>query len=145
MNKKWIIVIVVAVLVVLVAVMIAGASMFRDITITNVTAPSAGVHGQKIDVSITLKNRGITSTGNFDVKYYLTPGRNMENKTFLGRIIINDLAGRAVEQRDYSLIIPANTTPGNYYLVAYADINNTVKELDDLNNGRFSTNTIVIS
>jgi trimeric autotransporter adhesin len=146
MNKKqWIIVIVVAVLVVLVALMITSASMFRDITITHVTAPSAGVHGQKIDVSSTLKNRGIVSTGNFDVNFYLTPERNMNNKIFLGKLSINDLTGREIEQQNTSVIIPTNTTPGNYYLLAYADMNNGVKELDDKNNGRFSTNTIVIS
>jgi len=79
------------------------------------------------------------------VSFSLTSGRNTNNKIFLGKISFNDLSGRAIEQQNTSLTIPTNTTSGTYYLLAYADINNTVKELDDQNNGRFSTNTIVIN
>lgn len=146
MNKqRLIIVIVLAVLIVLSAIILTGAYMLKDITITNVNAPAVGVHGQKIVVPNTIKNRGIVSTGNFDVNFYLTPQKTLDNRTFIGKRNINDLAGRGTNSQNTPLIIPMNTTPGTYYILAYANMNKTVKELYYNNNGRFSTTTIVIS
>lgn len=146
MNKKLIIIVlVVAVLVVISALVISGAYFLKDITITNVTAPTSAIHGQKINVTNTVKNRGIVGTGSFDVNFYLTPQKNMDNRTYIGKRTINNLAGREMNQQTSPVIIPANMTPGNYYVLAYADFNNTIKELDEDNNGRFTTNTITIT
>jgi CARDB len=147
MNKKGLIILMgIGILVVLSAVLVlSGASWFKDITITDVTGPANAVHGQKIYVLNTLKNRGIIATGNFDVNFYLTPERNMNNRIFIGKRSIDDLAGRSINQQNTPVIIPTNTSPGTYYILAYADFNDTVKELDDHNNGRFSTTTIVIT
>lgn len=146
MNKKLIIIVlVVAVLVVLSAIVLSGAYFLKDITITNVSAPESGIHGQKLNVTSTVKNRGIVSTGSFDVNFYLTPQKNMNNRTFIGKRTIDNLAGRAINQQTTIVIIPANVTPGNYYILAYADFNNTIKELDEDNNGRFTANSVTIT
>lgn len=146
MNKKLIIIVlVVAVLVVFSALVISGAYFLKDITITNVTAPSSAIHGQKLNVTSIVKNRGIASTGSFDVNFYLTTQKNINNRTFIGKRTISNLGGRAINQQTSPVIIPDNVTPGNYYILAYADFNNTIKELDEDNNGRFTANTITIT
>jgi hypothetical protein len=43
-----------------------------------------------------------------------------------------------------SLFIPANTPPGTYFISAVADINNTVGESNESNNGRTSSTQITI-
>ena len=146
MNRKLlIIIIVVAVLVVVSAIVINSQYNGKDITITNLTIPAAAVHGQNITVNPTFRNRGLISTGNFSVSYYLTPKKNTKNRIFLGALPINNLNGRESNSTTIQLTIPMNTTPGTYYILAYADPNKQLKELDETNNFKFSNTTIVIS
>jgi subtilase family serine protease len=140
-----IIIIVVAVLVVISAVVINSLYGGKDITITSLTIPTSGVHGQNITVNPTIRNRGLVNTGNFSVNYYLTPKKNVNNRIFLGVSTINNLNSRGSESPSIQLNIPSNVTPGTYYILAFADPTKQVKELNEDNNYKFSNTNIVIS
>lgn len=143
-RQRLIIIIVVAVLVVISAIVLTEAYVGKDITITKVTSPAVGVHGQNITVTTTLRNRGIISTGNFGVNFFLSPTKSYSNTNILiGTGSVNNLPGRATEKQNTQLTIPMNTTPGTYYILAYADPNNTVKELNENNNKLFSKKIVI--
>jgi len=58
LNKQQIITIgVIAVIIVVSAVVLSSTYLGKDITITKVSAPAAGVHGQNITVTDTLRNK----------------------------------------------------------------------------------------
>jgi len=144
LNKQQIITIgVIAVIIVVSAVVLSSTYLGKDITITKVSAPAAGVHGQNITVTDTLRNKGIIGTGNFDVYFSLSPTKSYSNKILIGKGNINNLGGRAIVQQSTQLTIPLNTTPGTYYILAYADGNNTVKELNEHNNGHWSKQIVI--
>jgi len=147
MNKRTIILIIVAVLVLILAVVFAKSYVGTDLTITQVTAPSNGVIGQNITVNNTIRNRGILGTGTFVVNYYLTKTKNSTNnstnKILIGTSNINSLAGRATVQQSTNLTIPNNITNGTYYILAFVDPNNSINELDETNNLAFSKKVII--
>lgn len=145
MNKVLgILVIVIIVLIGLAAIVYTSPSIFKDVGITNVTSSAAGIQGQKINISSTVKNYGILGTGNFVLSYYLTPTKSYNNKTFIGKKSIS-VGGLSSLPIDSEITLPTNITPGSYYILVYADTVNTLKESNRKNNGNFSKNTIVIS
>ena len=144
-RRQLIIIIVVAVLVVAAAIVINSLYGGKDVTIPSLNIPANAVHGQNITVNPTLRNRGLVDTGNFSVTYYLTPKKNKNNKILLGVSSINNLNGRGSYSPTVQLTIPTNTTPGTYYVLAYADTTKQLKELNEDNNFKFSNTTIVIS
>ncbi len=59
MDRRMLIIIIVAVLVIISAIVLAEKYVGKDITITKLTSPVVGVHGQNITVNTTLRNKGI--------------------------------------------------------------------------------------
>jgi hypothetical protein len=147
MNKRTIILIIVAVLVVILAVVFAKFYIGTDLTITQVTAPSNGIIGQNITVNNTIKNRGISGAGPFVVNYYLTKTKNFTNnstnKILIGTSNINSLAGRTTVQQSTNLTIPDNITNGTYYILAFVDPNNSINELYETNNLAISKKVVI--
>ena len=79
-RRKLIIIIVVVVLVVISAIVLTEKYVGKDITITKLASPAVGVHGQNIAVNTTLRNKGIYSTGNFEVHFYLSTTKNTKKR-----------------------------------------------------------------
>lgn len=143
-RRKLIIIVIVAVLIVISAIVLSERYLGKDLTITKLSSPTVGVHGQNITVNITLKNKGILGTPRSTVFFYLTTTKTTNNKTFIGMTKFNNLSGLATVQQKVQITIPMNTTPGTYYILANADPKDTLKELNENNNELFS-NKIVIS
>ncbi|BDZ69418.1 CARDB domain-containing protein [Methanobacterium ferruginis] len=141
--KPQLIVITIVVLIFIIGFM--GSIFLKDLVVTNVTAPSIGERGNQIIVPATMKNNGILSTGCFNVTYYLTPEKRNIEKIYIGKIRISELYAGEIKQQNATLTIPANVTPGTYYIRVWIDPGNEISELDDNNNVGYSSTQITIN
>ena len=143
-RQRLIIILIIAVLVIVSATVLAENYLGKDIAITKISSSAVGVHCQNINVTTSLRNRGIIGTGNFKVNFYLTPTMNLENTNIsIGTESFNNIPGRAAGKHKTQLTLPINTTPGTYYIIAYAYPNNNVKELKEYNNKLFSKKIVI--
>ena len=143
-RQRLIIILIIAVLVIVSATALTENYLGKDITLTKISSSAVGVPGQNINVTTSLRNRGIIGTGNFIVNFYLTPTMNLENTNiWIGTESFNNIPGRATVKHKTQLTLPINATPGTYYIIAYADPNNNVKELNEYNNKLFSKKIVI--
>lgn len=143
-KKQSLILIVVFILVFLI-IAFNGTGLFKDLVVTNETAPSSGVRGNEITIDTTLTNNGILSTGGFNVTFQLTPENSSKNSIFLGKIRVSNLAGGETMQPDPTFTIPTNITSGNYYIRVIIDSNNEITESNENNNEIYSSRQIIIT
>ncbi len=113
----------------------------KDLTVTQVTAPTIGVKGNTITVPNTVKNRGNTATGGFYVKYYLIG----DSSIYIGQRYISSLAAGASNSQNTKLSIPLNITNSNYSIMAYADKTKLINESNESNNYKYSSTKIEIT
>lgn len=77
MNKqRLIIILIIAVLVMVSATALTENYLGKDIILTKISSSAVIVPGQNINVTTSLRNRGIIGTGNFKVNFFLTPTMN---------------------------------------------------------------------
>ena len=122
---------------------IASSAQVKDLTVTGVTAPAKGVKGHTVTVSNTIKNQGNTATGGFWVNYYLKASKTSASH-YLGHRYISSLAAGASNHQNTKLTIPKSLKSANYYIWAYADRTNLVKESVETNNIKYSPRKINI-
>jgi len=124
-----------------------------DLTLDNVTNwPTNTTAGTQIDFNFDLKNTGDSmAINNYDVKMYLS-----QDDVFSGDdILLGELAEMntpvgAVLDLSASIVIPASTANGAYYLLLIVDAENTIIESNEHNNmttlpimvGTVSTNQV---
>lgn len=106
-----------------------------DLVMTKVSGPSAGVVGQSILLSDTVKNQGTEPAGSFSVGYYLSGDATITTADlFLGSRSVNGLTAGASHSATASITVPSNLSPGIYYLGAIANYDNRISETNDANN-----------
>lgn len=122
-----------------------------DLALLAVTGPTRGVLGKTITVGSTVKNIGRVAAGPFAVGIYLssdsTPGSGQ-------RVALRSVAGlgpNATLALSGLVTVPANMSPGTYFLSAVADDGRIVPEVADAedgtngaNNGAVAASTVQI-
>ncbi len=107
-----------------------------DLTVSAFTAPAKGGAGGSIVVSDTVLNQGAGLVAPSTTRFYLSVNAALDaSDTLL-------TAGRAVGQLDSgvssagstTVVIPANTATGSYFLIAKADGDNVIPESLETNN-----------
>ena len=117
----------------------AAAPPQPDLTVSAMTTPVYGVAGQKITVSTTVKNNGVSTSAASKIGIYLsvtqTPAPWSDSRSvYLGSRSVPSLKLSAVSAATTILAIPPNIKAGAYYLVAVADSGGTVEESNEANN-----------
>jgi len=111
-----------------------------DLIITKIEGPVLAKSDSSIIVPFTVKNQGKGKAGAFFVGFFVTtPTVSLE-----GNVPVAGLNAGASYDGKATLKIPG-TLSGYYYLGAYADIKNTVKESDENNNYYVRVNQIGIA
>jgi subtilisin family serine protease/subtilase family serine protease len=111
-----------------------------DLVVTANTAPATGMPNGAITVTDTTRNQGAATIPPSSTGFYLsTNGSLSANDVFLGSRTVSALAPSTSEAGSMQVTIPANTTPGSYYVVAVADWNGAVLESQETNNTRSSS------
>jgi len=108
--------------------------------------PANGSPGLEIVVSDTVENLGTESAGPSTTRYYLSTDTIKSRYDIpLGSRAVPALTAGAASAGSIGAVIPGDTGLETYYLLACADGLGAVTELDETNNCRASTSTIVIT
>ena len=119
-----------------------------DLVVSGLTAPPASaIPGGSFDATATLLNQGTGSGRNVGVRFFLSSDPNYDaGDTAIGIAFQNvELVPGASLSLTDTLTIPTSMTPGTYYLLAYADPDNSMIEIDENNNVISAATTLVIS
>jgi subtilase family serine protease len=115
-------------------VRVQGIAIGPDLTITSMSAPASAKVGATISVSDTTKNRGAGSAPPSATQIYLSVDTTPTGRLLGGRAITSPLAQGASTSGTTPVVIPADVTPGNYFVVVAADGAAVVAEQDETNN-----------
>ncbi|HUE89433.1 MAG TPA: CARDB domain-containing protein [Vicinamibacterales bacterium] len=110
-----------------------------DLVVSALSAPASAAAGSTISVSNTAKNQGGGSADASTTRFYLSVNLALDSLDVgLGNRPVPPLAAGASDTASTSLVIPAGTPTGTYYVVAQADMGNAVPETMETNNTRAS-------
>lgn len=110
-----------------------------DLIVSALSAPAIAGPGATIVVTDTTSNQGAGDAGSSNTAFYLSTNLTVDaGDTQLGARAVPALAAGATNSGSTSLVIPAGTPTGNYYIVANADNANQVLENNETNNARAS-------
>jgi subtilase family serine protease len=106
-----------------------------DLTVTSVTAtPGAIAAGANVSVTHVVKNLALTPGGaaSSTTRLYLSTDATLDDPgdTVLGDVAVGPLAGGAIATVVRSVSIPVGTVPGLYWIIARANVSNSVLEAD---------------
>jgi subtilase family serine protease len=105
-----------------------------DLVVNAFTAPSGGA-GQAMTVTDTIRNQGGGATPVTTTRYYLSTNGSLEaGDTLLGSRSVPGLAPGASDTGSTSLVIPAGTATGSYFIIAKADGDDALAETNETNN-----------
>jgi subtilase family serine protease len=121
-----------------------------DLIMSTVSTTATGVApGKSVSVSNKAKNQGNLSAGNFTIAFHLSTNvvyGDGDDIAFTATRTITSLGiGASTTSASTSLVVPAATPLGTYYICAKADSNNTVPEGDETNNTLCTAGTIQVS
>lgn len=107
-----------------------------DIKMTSTSELTNAVPGESLSVQSSATNIGTSYTGPFGALYYLSDDNTIgTGDRLIGAWLISDLGPAAVlEDGGLQLTIPADVTPGNYFIGVVGDVNRQVLEEDETNN-----------
>jgi subtilase family serine protease len=106
-----------------------------DLVFAGFYGPPSAAPGSSITVTDSTRNQGAGSTPASVTRFYLSTNSTVDaGDVYLGSRSIAGLAGSETSTGDTVLVIPAGTAAGWYYLIAKADADNGVTELDETNN-----------
>jgi hypothetical protein len=114
-----------------------------DLIVSKITAPANGVSGGVIYVTNTISNIVNASSSSFYVNYYLKKNSTSPN-IYMGQSFITSLAGNDSKILNTKLTVPTNVN-GSYYILAYADSEQTDPETNENNNQKLSSTKISIN
>jgi hypothetical protein len=115
-----------------------------DLTVNEIAGPANGLVGSTIYVSNTITNIINVSSSSFYVNYYLKKNSSSLN-IYMGQSFISSLAGLASKHLNTKLTVPTNVNAGSYYILAYADAQQTDPETNENNNQKLSSTKININ
>ena len=108
-----------------------------DLIVSAVSAPATAAAGGTISVSDTAKNQGGGGADASATRFYLSLNTALDSSdVVLGHRSAPPLSAGAADTASTSLVIPAATPAGNYYVIAQADTANAVLETLETNNTR---------
>jgi subtilase family serine protease len=111
-----------------------------DLTISTFTVPATGTAGASILVSHTLKNQGADPAGASTTRFWFSSNALLDaSDAALGEQPMGPLAAGATASASTSLLIPAGTPGGTYYVIAEADGGDAVGESNESNNASFKS------
>ena len=110
-----------------------------DLTVTTVTAPGLGAAGAALLVTDATRNKGGDGAGATQTSFYLSVNAALDGSdVLLGTRAVPALAAGVTDTGSASLVVPASTAVGNYYMLAKADHANAVVEVLENNNVKAS-------
>ena len=122
---------------------VKASSVFRvgpDLTVHALTTPTLGEAGEALNITVTAKNIGGGSSSASVTAFSLSLNTIVDaGDVALGEWSVPVLAAGAVESATLSLVIPASTVAGNYYILATVDPANQLAEVYENNNTRSSS------
>jgi subtilase family serine protease len=114
-----------------------------DLTVPTLTVPSSGIAGTTLSVSDIASNQGGDSAPGSLTSYYLSTNSLLSASDVpLGSRPVPALAPGSSHAGSVSLLIPAATAPGTYYIIARADGGDGIAESLETNNVRAKSITI---
>ena len=116
-----------------------------DLSVTNLGAPASTGAGLTITVTDTTKNLtgGPAFPGTSNTKFWLSADAVLGGgDTLLGARPVPSLNAGIASAGSTSVVIPAGTAPGSYFLIANADGDGSVPESNENNNMRTKTLTV---
>jgi M6 family metalloprotease-like protein len=118
------------------AVLRLNGPLSPELALSWVGGPPTAKAGDRILVSFTIANWGYEATPKFKVGLYLSTDQIINPKAdlLLGNQTITSIGARKVLLQEKIVRIPTTVSPRNYYLGAFADVDNTVAETDETNN-----------
>ena len=108
-----------------------------SLTVFPTTISSSGAGGSQINVTETTRNQGAGTAIATTTKYYLSTNSTFDAPAdvWLASRTVPLLATGASSAGPQTVVtIPPGTVPGNYYILAVADADNTVAESNENNN-----------
>jgi subtilase family serine protease len=112
--------------------------------VTAQTGPSSAVAGTSISVGDTTKNQGADTAPASVTNFYLSTNASLDAADFLvASRPVSPLGAGLSETGTGSLVIPASTTAGTYYIIAKSDGDDTIPEAIDTNNTRWKSISIL--
>ena len=111
-----------------------GVQVGPDLVLSTFTVPS--ISGPKVDVSDTVANQGTLSVPSTVIKFYLSTNYTLEasDPVLPETRTVPALAPGTSHSGATSLTLPANLTPGAYFVIANADADAVVAETNEVNN-----------
>jgi len=121
-----------------------------DLIMSTVSTTATGVApGKSLTVSNKAKNQGNLAAGSFTIAFHLSTNAvygDGDDIAFTATRTVTSLGiGASTTTASTSLVVPAATPLGTYYICAKADSANTVPEGDEANNTLCTTGTIEVS
>jgi subtilase family serine protease/subtilisin family serine protease len=106
-----------------------------DLAVTALTVPATAGAGLAIAVTDTTRNQAAGGAGASTTRYYLSANATWDaGDTLLGSRAVPALDANASSSGAVTLVIPAGTPTGSYTLIARADADGAVSELNEANN-----------
>jgi len=113
----------------------AAMKIGPDLIESSTVVPTAAGAGFALIVTDTVKNQGSGPAGASTTSFYLSTNFSLDaSDVFLGSRSVPALDVGATHSGSTSLVIPAATALGTYYLMASADSANVVNESTEVNN-----------
>jgi subtilase family serine protease len=110
-----------------------------DLVVSAISVSATAAPGGTISVTDTTKNQGAGIAGMSSTGFYLSSNTTIDaTDKFIGSRPVSELAPNGSAAASTSLVIPADTLPGSYFIVSLADWNTAVAETSDTNNDRTS-------
>ena len=107
------------------------------------SAPTTATAGQAIAISDTTQNIGKCPAGVSTTKFYLsTDNRLGPGDKYLGGRTVPSLTAGASSSGSTTVTIPTSVPAGNYYIIAVADGNRVVAEVNERNNAKAKPITV---
>ena len=106
-----------------------------DLIVSAMTAPASAAAGSTITVSDTTKNQGAGGASASATRFYLSANSAVDaSDVTLGSRSVAALAAAGSDSGTVSLVVPASTPAGAYYVLAQADAGSAVSETGETNN-----------
>lgn len=107
-----------------------------DLVMYFLNAPSAAAAGATITISETVRNTGGAPAGVSATRVYLSPTPTLDLGTarLLASRSVGTLGAGVSDPASHSAVIPADVAPGPHHIIALADADATVAELNEGNN-----------
>ena len=117
-----------------------------DLVISKLLAPDTAQIGETVSILNVVKNYGGAKAGQSVTRFYLSTDAtiNPSNDRFLAKRQIPELPPLGTSKANTSVVIPADLTPGTYFIGAVADATKSVSEADEKNNVRVRKITITL-